>query len=148
MMTYVACMCVALPVALLPVWILQQTRAMDPCQSQDWSLRVAQSCARGLLHIMPFVRYEVVTTSLEDNDATADPEPSIWVANHVSPLDTFLFLALDRDLRGSRKRPLKTIYVRAYVLVAAAVTCVFVSFQSLSHTILQISSGRAWNRIP
>ena len=37
-------------------------------------------------------------------------QPTIWVSNHVSMLDTFVFLATDEKLRGKDRRPIKTIY--------------------------------------
>jgi len=43
---------------------------------------------------------------------TDDPKPTIWVSNHVSMLDTFVFLATDEELRGKNRRPVKTIYWR------------------------------------
>lgn len=39
-----------------------------------------------------------------------DPKPAILVSNHVSMLDTFVFLAADEKLRGKNRRPIKTIY--------------------------------------
>ena len=41
---------------------------------------------------------------------TDNPSPAIWVSNHVSMLDTFVFLASDEQLRGKNRRPIKTIY--------------------------------------
>jgi hypothetical protein len=43
--------------------------------------------------------------------SSEDPVPTIWVSNHVSMLDTFVFLAADEQLRGKNRRPIKTIYV-------------------------------------
>ena len=40
-----------------------------------------------------------------------NPSPTIWVSNHVSMLDTFVFLASDEKLRGKNRRPIKVIYV-------------------------------------
>lgn len=39
-----------------------------------------------------------------------DQKPSIVVSNHVSMLDTFVFLASDEELRGKNRRPIKTLY--------------------------------------
>ena len=39
-----------------------------------------------------------------------NPKPTIWVSNHVSMLDTFVFLASDEELRGKNRRPIKSIY--------------------------------------
>lgn len=109
MMAYVASLCVVLPLALSPLWLLRRSKLTDTCRIEDWSLRTAQFCARNMLRIIPLVDVQVISSEEEN----LNPEPSIWCANHVSPLDTFLFLATDRDLRGSNKRPIKTVYVSA-----------------------------------
>jgi hypothetical protein len=106
MMAYIASMCVALPITLLPVLILYKTNIVSKAQSEHMSLQTGQFCARFLLQLMPFVNLKVMPH--QENE---DPQPSIWVANHVSQLDTFLFLAADVELRGPNKRPIKTVYV-------------------------------------
>jgi len=109
MMAYVASLCVVLPLALSPLWLLRRSKLIDTCRIEDWSLQTAEFCARNMLRIIPLVDIQVISSEEENRN----PEPSIWCANHVSPLDTFLFLATDRDLRGRNKRPIKTVYVSA-----------------------------------
>lgn len=40
----------------------------------------------------------------------AEPTPSIWVCNHISMLDVFFVLALDKKFRGANRRPVKILY--------------------------------------
>lgn len=70
------------------------------------SLATGQFCARWLLRFIPFCKLET-TPYLDPN-----PQPAIWVCNHASSLDVFILLAADLRLRGTRKRPIKIVYVR------------------------------------
>jgi 1-acyl-sn-glycerol-3-phosphate acyltransferase len=130
MISYVASMCFALPLALLPVWLLSKTNRIDTTQRERMALDMGQWCARSLLFIMPFIDVTVQsdaaaatstttttttrTSSSSSSSGTSsrgeDPQPSIWVCNHTSMLDTFILLACDQRLRGRNKRPIKTIY--------------------------------------
>jgi 1-acyl-sn-glycerol-3-phosphate acyltransferase len=105
MISFILSMCIALPLTLIPQRLL-----LDPfrtkVQSEQAALATGQFCARWLLRIIPFCKIHV--TSEQD----IDPEPSIWVCNHQSMLDVFILLAVDRDMRGPNKRPIKIVYVR------------------------------------
>jgi len=101
---YIASMCVALPVTLFPLWLLRKGRLVSKTKSEHISLETAELCAQWLLWFFPFVR--LTLTPYHD----PSPEPSVWVANHVSQIDTFLLLAADRRLRGPHKRPIKVVY--------------------------------------
>jgi len=68
------------------------------------ALRAGQFCARWLLRLIPFCT--VKTIPYHD----PNPEPSIWVCNHVSALDIFMLLGKDLKLRGRNKRPMKIVY--------------------------------------
>jgi 1-acyl-sn-glycerol-3-phosphate acyltransferase len=105
MMTYIASMCIALPVTLFPIWGLHKAGLISKSQREHMSLQTGQLCAMSLLHIIPFVNLTVIPFHEKQ------PEPTIWCANHVSALDTFLLLAADEKLRGKNKRPIKVIYV-------------------------------------
>ena len=109
MMTYIASMCVALPISLLPLSLLRQTNLVSKTQSEHLALQTGEFCARFLLRLMPFVHLTVIPSHPQAPET--NPQPSIWVANHVSQIDTFLLLAADAELRGPHKRPIKTIYV-------------------------------------
>ena len=108
MIAYIASMCVVLPVTLGPIWILHKLGMISISKREHVSLPVAEQCAKFLLYIIPFV--ELTITSQEEQKEEP-PIPSIWCANHVSALDTFLFLATDHRIRGKHRRPLKVIYV-------------------------------------
>jgi 1-acyl-sn-glycerol-3-phosphate acyltransferase len=107
-MAYIASMCVALPMVLFPVWLCNKSQLIDKRTGEQWALDVGQFCARWLLYIMPFVNMKVHSDAVDESNP---PEPSIWVCNHTSMLDTFIFLASDLQLRGSNKHPIKAIYV-------------------------------------
>jgi 1-acyl-sn-glycerol-3-phosphate acyltransferase len=115
MISYIASMCVALPVALFPLWLLSKTtiadRWINTAQRETMALDVGQWCARSLLVIMPFMEVSVQSDVVDGSrPSSSPPEPSIWVCNHTSMLDTFILLACDQQLRGPHKRPIKTIY--------------------------------------
>ena len=104
MVSYIASMCLALPAALLPIALLHQSKLVTKSQSEHLALTAGQACARSLFAIMPFC--DLTISGHKDEN----PEPTIWVANHVSQIDTFLLLVADLELRGSNKRPIKVIY--------------------------------------
>ncbi|KAL3780824.1 hypothetical protein HJC23_011073 [Cyclotella cryptica] len=104
MIAYIAHMCVALPLCLLPTFIKSKLHVLTKAESENEALRVGQACARTLLALIPFMNLKVIPYVSEH------PVPTIWVSNHVSMLDTFVFLAADEKLRGKNRRPLKTIY--------------------------------------
>lgn len=117
MMAYIASMCVALPLSLLPLAVVQQLDWINipPATIQSAALNIGEFWAQALFTLMPFC--EVTVDTPEDDDpnhqldyalpkldhSTEDDEPIIWVANHISPIDTFLFLAFDKHLRGRRR---------------------------------------------
>lgn len=105
MMLYIASMCVALPIALFPPFILCKMGLIPKMRQEQLSLRAGQFCARWLLRLIPFCHIKAIPYQDED------PQPSIWVCNHASALDVFMLLAADKTLRGKRKRPLKIVYV-------------------------------------
>ena len=80
-------------------------------ESEDEALKVSQKCANTLLKLIPFMKLEVVSSSAQHDE---NPVPTIWVSNHLSMLDTFVFLSSDEELRGKNRRPIKTIYVSKY----------------------------------
>lgn len=108
MVTYIASMCVALPVTLFPVYLLYKAKLIDRIQKETWSLKVGQFCSRWLMRVFPFASKRVVVNS--DDEQLKNPEPSIWVCNHISMLDLFFVLALDNKIRGKNRRPLKILY--------------------------------------
>ena len=106
MMTYIASMCVALPIALFPPFLLQRLGLISKKRQEQLSLSAGQFCARWLLRLIPFCKIHGIPHKQKD------PEPSIWVCNHSSMLDVFMLLAADKALRGKEKRPIKIVYVR------------------------------------
>lgn len=106
MITFIACMCAALPLTLFPVAVLHKARVIDTIQKEQLSLRVGQFCSRWLMRIIPFAKVKVINDGYYDDN----PEPSIWVCNHTSMLDIFFLLATDKKLRGKNKRPIKIVY--------------------------------------
>eukprot|EP00581_Thalassiosira_minuscula_P012485 CAMPEP_0183728520 /NCGR_PEP_ID=MMETSP0737-20130205/28258_1 /TAXON_ID=385413 /ORGANISM="Thalassiosira miniscula, Strain CCMP1093" /LENGTH=380 /DNA_ID=CAMNT_0025960485 /DNA_START=107 /DNA_END=1249 /DNA_ORIENTATION=+ len=108
MVTYIASMCVALPVTLFPVYLLYRAKLIDRIQKETWSLKVGQFCSRWLMRIFPFASKRVVVNS--DDEQLKNPKPCIWVCNHISMLDLFFVLALDNKMRGKNRRPIKILY--------------------------------------
>ena len=107
MLAFVAGMCVALPVTLFPVWILYRLKIIDRVQKEIISLRMAQFCSRWLMRLLPFANKKVI---VDDSETLTDPRPAIWVCNHISMLDLFFVLALDKKMRGKNRRPIKCLY--------------------------------------
>ena len=114
MILYIASMCVALPVTLLPQRLLYKLRLIHKTTKEKWALRTGQWCARRLLTIIPFCKVDTIGYEQEDNrnsmNNDEEPEPAIWVCNHTSMLDIFILLATDKRLRGKNKRPIKIVY--------------------------------------
>lgn len=104
MLTFIASMCLALPVALLPISILHEAKVIDRTQREKLSLDAGEFVSKWLLRILPFARVSVVS------DPEDHPKPSIYVCNHTSMLDVFFLLAFDEQLRGKNKRPIKSVY--------------------------------------
>jgi hypothetical protein len=109
MKCFVASMCVLLPFALSPVWLMKKLSILNDSHRETLALDVAQSCARVALFFMPFCQL-TVESSINDHGKQEAP-PRLWVCNHTSMLDTFILLAADKSIRGPRKRPIKTVYV-------------------------------------
>ncbi len=106
MVAFIMSMCVALPVTLIPVWILYRLKIINRVQKEMISLRVGQFCSRWLMRLFPFARKKVIV----EPETWADPQPAIWVCNHISMLDLFFVLALDKKMRGKHRRPIKCLY--------------------------------------
>ena len=104
MIAYIAHMCAFLPLSLLPTYVQTKMGILNKTESEHQALQVGQKCAQTLHRWIPFMNIDV-TPNITDN-----PSPTIWVSNHVSMLDTFVFLASDEELRGKDRRPIKTIY--------------------------------------
>lgn len=111
MVAFIATMCVLLPVALTPVWIMQQMNLLERPRRQALALDITQLCARMALYMMPFCQLSVHSQIRMNDDDKERPVPRLWVCNHTSMLDTFVLLAADSQIRGPRKRPIKTVYV-------------------------------------
>lgn len=108
MVSFIASMCVALPVTLFPVFLLYKANIIDRVRKEKWSLKVGQFCSRFLMRVFPFASKRVVVDA--DDEQLKNPEPSIWVCNHISMLDLFFVLALDKRMRGKNRRPIKILY--------------------------------------
>lgn len=107
MMTFIISMCLALPLALFPPYLLHRFNLISQVKQQNMALRAGQFCARWLLRLIPFCNVTCVSSPEEETD----PQPCVWVCNHTSALDIFMLLAKDKELRGRRKRPIKIVYV-------------------------------------
>jgi 1-acyl-sn-glycerol-3-phosphate acyltransferase len=122
LMMFMGSMCVALPVTLLPQYVLYQFGAITKTRKERLALSTGQFCARWLLRIIPFLSLDTIVTENNNNsnsnsnssnnnkDKDKLPEPAVWVCNHTSMLDVFILMAADRKLRGRNKRPLKIVY--------------------------------------
>ena len=104
MITFVASMCVALPVTLSVPAILHKAKLLSRSRKEKASLRIGQFCSRWLMRVIPFANVNIVK-----EDGENDTKPAIWVCNHTSMLDIFFLLATDKKLRGPA-RPIKIIY--------------------------------------
>lgn len=107
MMAFIASMCLALPIALFPPYLLHRLKLISKVKQQNMALANGQFCARWLLRLIPFCNLSC-SSSIKGE---TDPQPSIWVCNHTSALDIFMLLAKDHEMRGKKKRPIKIVYV-------------------------------------
>jgi hypothetical protein len=60
------------------------------------------------MRVFPFASKNVMVDA--DDEQVKNPEPTIWVCNHISMLDLFFVLALDKKMRGENRRPIKILY--------------------------------------
>lgn len=109
MIAYIAGMCFALPLTLLPQQALYKMGWISRQRKEAWAVRTAGFCARWMLRLIPFTKLNVVPSG-EAFSKDKLPKPSIWVCNHVSMLDVFMLLAVDKRLRGKYRRPIKIVY--------------------------------------
>lgn len=119
MISYISHLCIALPIALFPIFlknkVMMKLGLQTKSASEHEALQVSQMCASTLLKLIPFVKVEISSPyKMNEQEGEEDPVPTIWVSNHVSNLDTFIFLSSDEQIRGKNRRPIKTIYVSAY----------------------------------
>jgi len=105
MVSYIAGMCIALPMTLYPQRLLYKLGLISKIKKEKWALATGQFCARWMLRFLPFLKLEAIPHHEKH------PQPAIWVCNHASSLDIFVMLAADRVLRGKCKRPIKIVYV-------------------------------------
>mmetsp|Transcript_37715 Transcript_37715/g.77134 ORF Transcript_37715/g.77134 Transcript_37715/m.77134 type:complete len:398 (+) Transcript_37715:116-1309(+) len=117
MVAFIMSMCVALPVTLFPVWVLYRLNIINRVQKEMISLRVGQFCSRWLMRLFPFARKKVIV----EPETLTNPQPAIWVCNHISMLDLFFVLALDKKMRGKNRRPIKCLYWKG--LESNPITC-------------------------
>jgi hypothetical protein len=110
MMAFIISMCLTLPFALTPPYVLYRLKLITKVRQQQLALASGQFCARWLLRIFPFCTIRAISPNPQHDED--DPQPSIWVCNHTSALDVFILLASDLKLRGKKKRPIKIVYVR------------------------------------
>ncbi|KAL7563346.1 hypothetical protein ACA910_014189 [Epithemia clementina (nom. ined.)] len=104
MMSYIVGMCVALPLTLIPQKLMYKMGVMTKEQKEHYAVATSAFCARWLLRLIPFCRVTIYPYH------HPNPVESVWVCNHSSLLDIFIMLACDRQLRGSTRRPIKTVY--------------------------------------
>jgi 1-acyl-sn-glycerol-3-phosphate acyltransferase len=104
MLSFIACVCLALPVTLYPQKVLYRLGVISKRRKERWALSTGQFCSRNLLRLIPFCTLETIGAH------DANPQPAIWVCNHTSALDVFLLMAADRKLRGRKRRPIKIVY--------------------------------------
>ena len=131
MIAFLASMCIALPIALLPLMVLNKIsilkKAISDSRRQTMALNIGEVCTRTLLRIFPFVTIRMLSTPPNLEKDLTKSEPTIWVCNHTSMLDVFILLAVDTKLRGrSNCRPIKAIYVSTYKLYDRSL-CVSIS---------------------
>jgi hypothetical protein len=128
MVSYIVSMCIALPVTLFPVWLLYKAKIIDRVTKEKVSLKVGQFCSRWLMRLFPFASKRVVVDA--NAEQLKNPEPSIWVCNHISMLDLFFVLALDNKMRGKNRRPIKILYwkVRWCNIISPTLLMISVSF--------------------
>jgi len=112
MISFVASMCIAMPLALLPPYILQKLNLISKTHREHLSVCMSQFCARWGLRLIPFANVEIHKPIPNRKIPKSEGSTSIWVCNHTSMLDVFILLAMDKKIRGKDKRPIKILYWR------------------------------------
>lgn len=108
MVSYIISMCVALPITLFPVYLMHKIKLINRVQKEKLSLQVGQFCSRWMMRLFPFASKRVIVDT--QDESYTNPQPCIWVCNHISLLDIFFVLALDKRMRGKNRRPIKILY--------------------------------------
>lgn len=81
MISYVAHMCVAIPLALLPIYIKSKLQLSPKTTIESEALQVGQACARTLLTLIPFmVRFEPLQTL---QLPSAPRKSMLWIASRT-----------------------------------------------------------------
>ena len=109
MLSFIAGMCVSLPLTLFPPWILWKLGIYNRIEKEKAALWMGHYCARFLSKLIPFCSVKIC------GSYPPKPQPAVWVCNHSSMLDVFILLANDDRLRGKDRRPIKIVYVRIYL---------------------------------
>ena len=133
-MLFVASMCVALPLTLLPQQLLVPLGLKTPTEAEKMALETGQFCARTLHQLIPFCSIETITDGC-DNTKNHEYEPAVWVCNHTSMLDVFILLAADLRLRGPNKRPIKVVYVSLHLYIHVS-TSLYIYYKTRAHLCL------------
>lgn len=60
MMSYIASMCIALPVTLFPAKLLERMKVISRLEREQMSVKIGQFCSRWLMRIFPFANVQVV----------------------------------------------------------------------------------------
>jgi hypothetical protein len=60
MIAYVAHMCVALPISLMPTFVKTKLNMATKAELEHEALQVGQACARSLLQLIPFMNLKVI----------------------------------------------------------------------------------------
>merc|ERR1719253_136112 len=69
---------------------------------------IASMCIALPLTLFPFASKRVIVDS--EDEQLLNPQPVIWACNHISALDLFFVLSLDKKMRGKNRRPIKVLY--------------------------------------
>mmetsp|Transcript_7606 Transcript_7606/g.10351 ORF Transcript_7606/g.10351 Transcript_7606/m.10351 type:complete len:422 (-) Transcript_7606:265-1530(-) len=114
MVLYIVSMCITLPLALFPLYLLHKLNLISTPRKENIALRAGCFCSRWCMRLLPFCRVHAIPTNAPVGSIVDDhnrpEEPCVWVCNHTSMLDVFILMAVDHKLRGSRRRPIKIVY--------------------------------------
>jgi len=110
LVAYLLSVCIFVPLYLLPLDLMRKIGLITRRKREHLALRGSTFICSLLLRMIPFAKISITPPEDGSTNSKEEPEPSIWVCNHISMLDCFLLVAGDKRMRGPKRRPIKIVY--------------------------------------
>jgi len=121
LVAYLLSVCIFVPLYLLPLDLMRKIGLITRRKREHLALRGSTFICSLLLRMIPFAKISITPPEDGSTNSKEEPEPSIWVCNHISMLDCFLLVAGDKRMRGPKRRPIKIVYVSPIIYLRITV---------------------------